>query len=58
MHARDSRRSRPRRPRTGNLNRDRKYQQLHEKLYAKQNQERQKLQQRQEQEDQRFAAAD
>lgn len=39
---------------TGNSNRDRKYQQQQEKLFAKQEQERQKLQQRQEQEHQRM----
>ena len=45
---------RPAPPNTGNPNRDRKYQQQQEKLFAKQEQERQKLQQRQEQEHQRL----
>jgi len=40
-------------PSTGDTNRDRKYQQQQDKLFAKQQQERQKLQQKQEQEHQR-----
>ncbi|HEV2730274.1 MAG TPA: hypothetical protein VGV15_09605 [Terriglobales bacterium] len=46
---------RPAPPNTGNPNRDRKYQQQQEKLFAKQEKERQKLQQQQEQEHQRLA---
>jgi hypothetical protein len=46
---------RPAPPNTGDTNRDRKYQQQQEKLFAKQEQERQKLQQKQEQEHQRLA---
>jgi len=42
-------------PNTGNANRDRKYQQQQEKMFAKQNQERDRLQQKQEQEHQRMA---
>lgn len=45
---------RPAPPQTGNSNRDQKYQQQQEKLYAKQEQERQKLQQKQDQEHQRM----
>jgi YXWGXW repeat-containing protein len=45
---------RPAPPNTGNPNRDRKYQQQQDKLYARQDQERQKLQQKQEQEHQRM----
>jgi hypothetical protein len=45
---------RPARPNTGDANRDRKYQQQQDKLFAKQEQERQKLQQKQEQEHQRM----
>jgi hypothetical protein len=45
---------RPAPPNTGNSNRDRKYQQQQEKLFAKQEQERQKLQQKQEQQHQRL----
>lgn len=45
---------RPNPPNTGDPNRDRKYQQQQDKLFAKQEQERQKLQQRQEQEHQRL----
>jgi hypothetical protein len=45
---------RPVPPTTGDSNRNRKYQQQQEKLFAKQEQERQKLQQKQEQEHQRM----
>jgi hypothetical protein len=45
---------RPARPNTGDANRDQKYQQQQDKLFAKQEQERQKLQQKQEQEHQRM----
>jgi len=45
---------RPAPPNTGDPNRDRKYQQQQEKMFAKQNQERQNLQQKQEQEHQRL----
>jgi hypothetical protein len=41
-------------PNTGNPNRDRKYQQEQDKMYAKQERERQKLQQQQEREHQRM----
>ncbi len=41
-------------PNTGNANRDQKFQQQQEKLFAKQQQERQNLQQKQEQEHQRM----
>jgi len=46
---------RPAAPNTGDPNRDRKYQQQQDKLFAKQEQERQKLQQQQEREHQRLA---
>jgi len=46
--------NRPAPPNTGDANRDRKYQQQQDKLFAKQEQERQSLQQRQEQEHQRM----
>jgi WXXGXW repeat (2 copies) len=46
---------RPAAPSTGDPNRDRKYQQQQEKMFAKQEQERQKLQQQQDQEHQRLA---
>ncbi len=45
---------RPASPNTGDANRDRKYQQQQEKMFAKQEQERQKLQQKQDQEHQRM----
>jgi len=45
---------RPAPPNTGDANRDRKYQQQQDKLFAKQEQERQKLQQKQEQEHQQM----
>ena len=45
---------RPAAPNTGDTNRDRKYQQQQDKLFAKQEQERQNLQQKQEQEHQRM----
>jgi len=45
---------RPAPPNTGDANRDRKYQQQQDKLFAKQQQERQQLQQKQEQEHQRM----
>jgi len=45
---------RPSAPNTGDANRDRKYQQQQDKLFAKQGQERQQLQQKQEQEHQRM----
>jgi hypothetical protein len=45
---------RPAPPNTGDPNRDRKYQQQQEKMFAKQEQERQKLQQKQDQEHQRM----
>ncbi len=45
---------RPAAPSTGNANRDRKYQQQQDRMYAKQQQERQNLQQKQEQEHQRM----
>jgi len=44
---------RPAAPNTGNADRDRKYQQQQDKMYARQEQERQNLQQKQEQEHQR-----
>ncbi len=46
---------RPAPPNTGNTQRDQKYQQQQEKLFAKQNQEHQKLQQKQDQEHQKMA---
>jgi hypothetical protein len=45
---------RPAPPNTGDANRDRKYQQQQDKLFAKQEQERQRLQQKQDQEHQRI----
>ena len=48
-------RERPALPNTGNPQRDQKYQQQQEKLYAKQDQERQKLQQKQNQDHQKLA---
>jgi hypothetical protein len=45
---------RPSTPNTGQSNRDQKYQQQQDKLFARQQQDRQKLQQKQEQEDQRL----
>jgi len=44
----------PAKPNTGDANRDRKYQQQQDKLFAKQQKERQNLQQKQEQEHQRL----
>jgi hypothetical protein len=46
--------TRPQSPNTGNPNRDQKYQQQQDKLYAKQQQDHVKLQQRQEQDHQRL----
>ena len=48
-------RERPAAPNTGDAQRDQKYQQQQEKLFAKQDQERQKLQQKQDQEHQKLA---
>lgn len=44
----------PAKPNTGDANRDQKYQQQQDKLYARQQQDRQKLQQKQDQEHQRM----